>query len=48
MIVINPQDETIWAYKLNSGEVCVTPDHELAYNRGTGEPVLIYHVPYDE
>jgi len=48
MIVTDPQDECIWAYKLGTGEVCVTPDWELADTRGTGDPVLIYHRPNDE
>ena len=48
MIVTDPQDEFIWAYKLGTGEVCVTPDWELADTRGTGKPVLIHHRPNDE
>lgn len=47
MIVIDPQDETIWAYKLSNGEICVTPDWDFAAMRGTGEPVLIFHRPND-
>tara|TARA_R100001440_G_scaffold858_3_gene2823 strand:+ start:2768 stop:2914 length:147 start_codon:yes stop_codon:yes gene_type:complete len=46
-IVINPKDETIWSYKLNNGEVCHTPDWDLANHRGVGSPDLVYHRPND-
>jgi len=48
MIVIDPQDECIWAYKLGTGEICVTPDWDLADKRGAGNPVLIHHRPNDK
>jgi len=46
--VINPEDETIWAYKLPTGEICVTPDWDWASTRGVSNPTLIHHRPNDE
>lgn len=48
MIVNNPTTESIWAYKTISGEICVTPSHSLAVERGQGLPTLIYYREYDE